>query len=118
LDTDAEAPYAHHCIGGIRIGSAEVESSHHRILAGDEYLRLGERRAVAVGLKCAGEADAFGVVATMAECRATGRRQPSYQLGWRDPMRRKPASRIGESDGDYADDCSNDRQPRKRQMSW
>ena len=42
----------------------------------------------------------------------------SYYLGRREPMRRKPPSRIRESDGDYADDGSNDRQPRNRQRSW
>src|ERR1700722_14386073 len=97
-DTDAEAAHAHHGICGIRIRSGEVEASHHRILAGDEYLRSREGRPVAVRLKCAGEADAFGVVAAMAECRATGRCQGSYQLGWCEPMWRKPASRIRESD--------------------
>src|SRR5271155_3507393 len=59
-DTDAEAAHAHHCVRGIRIRGGEVEASHHWILAADEYLRLRERRAVAVRLKCAGEADTFG----------------------------------------------------------
>src|ERR1700728_2882416 len=39
-DTDAEAAHTHHRVRDIRIRRGEVEASHHRILAGDEYLGL------------------------------------------------------------------------------
>src|SRR6202167_4027029 len=117
-DTDAEAAHAHHCIRGIRIRSGEVESSHHRILAANEDLRPGERRAVAISFERASETDAFGMVAAMAQRRAARRRQPSHDLFWRQPLRREPSGRIRESNGGYADDRSNNYQRPDWKLSW
>src|SRR6202789_1927396 len=79
-DAYADAAYAHHCICGFWIRSAKVKASYHRILAALENGRLGKRRAIAVGLERAGETDAFGMVATISQCRAARRRQRRNQL--------------------------------------
>ena len=56
--------------GGVRVRRAEIEAPDHGIFALGEHLRLGQRRAGAVRLEHAGEADALGVIAPMAERRA------------------------------------------------
>jgi hypothetical protein len=118
LYADTEAAHTHHCIRGIRVRSGEVEASHHRILAGGEDGRPGKLRAIAVGLEGTGETDALSVVATMAQCRAAGRRQRRNHLFGCQPMRREPPSRVRKRYRGYTDHCADEQQRPNPKSSW
>ena len=66
----------------------------------------------------AGEADALGMIAAMAERRAAGRRERIHQLVRREALRREPSRRVGEGGGSTADDDRDQHQAIQTRNAW
>ena len=71
-DANPQSPHLSHRIRLMRIGTADVETPHDRILPLLEDARLRECRALAIRIKGSREADALGVVSPMPQRRAGG----------------------------------------------
>ena len=117
-DLNAESSHRGHRIRLMRVGTGDIEASYHRVLTLHENACLRQRRALAVGVKGACEADPLGVVPAVSQRRAAWRLQSQYELSGRHPIGRQPTRGVRKSKSSHSDNCAYENKPPNRRTNW